>query len=292
MSKPRAIIIGASGLLGSYLYKYGFSGYDQIGTFQKYPLDNLVHLDITQRVEVESLIRDFNPDLIFLPAAFTNVDLCEEKKELCFRINVEGVQNVVDAIKDTKTKLVYFSSDYIFNGHGGPYIESDIPDPLSVYGKSKLEGEKVILKNTNNFLIIRTTGIYGWEPQQKNFVVNLIKKNSEKINVYVPIDQVTTPTYAGDLAEVVWKIVKMNKNGIYNVVGSDLLSRLEFANLAAEVFGLEKKFIIGVNTEAMGKKAVRPLNGGLTISKIREDLNLDTLGARDGLLSMKKEKWQ
>lgn len=285
----KALIIGASGLVGNYLYKNISPEYEIIGTFQNYSLDNLIHLDITDKNAVRQVIYDSKPDFVFLPAAFTNVDLCEEKKELCWQINVEGVQNVASLLKGTQTKLTYFSTDYIFDGKNGPYSEDDAPSPLSVYGASKLEAEKIIAHLLNNFLIIRTTCIYGWEPQQKNFVLNLIKRINRKETVRVPIDQVTTPTYSGELSEISFRLAREDKRGIYNVASSSLISRYDFAILVAEIFGLDKNLIYGIKTQDLSQKAKRPLKGGLKIDKIKRELGVDMLTAKESLLRMKKE---
>lgn len=286
----KILIIGASGLIGNNLYKNLSSEFEIIGTFLKYSLDNLIRLDITDKNAIKKIVQDVKPDFVFLPAAFTNVDLCEEKKETCWQINVGGVLNAASVLKDTNIKLIYFSTDYIFNGRNGPYDENDQPEPLSVYGKSKLEGEKVIEHILNNFLIIRTTCVYGWEPQQKNFILNLIKKINRKESVKVPIDQVTTPTYVGNLTKIVWRLAREDKSGIYNVVGSSLISRFNFALLATEVFSLDKNFIFGVKTNELTQKAKRPLNGGLRIDKIKKEFRIDIPGAKEGLLLMKKER--
>ena len=284
------LIIGASGLVGSYLYRLISNECDTTGTFRGHPLKNAIYLDITDRQAVEDTVSRISPDYIFLPAALTNVDRCEEEKELCFRVNVGGTQNIVDALKGTAAKIVYFSTDYIFDGRNGPYSESDQPHPLTEYGKSKLEGETNIQKALNNFLIIRTTCVYGWEPQEKNFVIKLIKKIKTGGKIEVPIDQITTPTYAGNLAEISWNLAKKDKRGIYNVAGNSLLSRLEFAYLVSAIFGLDRSLIQGVKTQVMQHRALRPLNGGLKIDKIKEELGLGIPGSREGLLLMQKER--
>lgn len=286
----KSLVIGASGLVGSYLYRKISTECQVIGTYQYYACDKLIHLDIRSKDAVKKIIFEAAPDFIFLPAAFTNVDVCEEKKKFCFEINVGGVRNIVDALKGTNIKLIYFSSDYIFNGKDGPYDEEFKPNPLGIYGKTKLDAERIIKKKMGDFLIIRTTCVYGWEAQEKNLVLNLIKKINLKEKMEMPVDQITTPTYAGSLSEIVWNLVKSGKKGIYNVAGNTLMSRLEFALLVADVFNLDRDYIIGVETEHMHRKARRPLRGGLKVDKIKEDLGLNIYDTKTDLLRMKKEK--
>ncbi|MCK9604188.1 MAG: SDR family oxidoreductase [Candidatus Omnitrophica bacterium] len=284
------LIIGASGLVGSYLYRLISPECNTVGTFQNYPLDDSVYLDITSIDAVRKIIDETQPDFVFLPAALTNVDFCEENKEACFKINIEAVKNIALILKDKKAKLIYFSTDFIFNGQNGPYGEEDLPAPLGVYGQSKLEAEKAVRENLVDYLIIRTTCIYGWEPQEKNFVVNLIKKNRVGSLVEVASDQITTPTYAGSLAALSWKLAKAGKEGIYNITGSTVISRLDFAFLVAKVFSLNRDLIVGVTTEQLKRRARRPLNGGLKIAKVEKEFGIGISGAEQGLLEMKKEK--
>jgi len=283
----KALIIGASGLIGSHLYKLIPSDFKVVGTFRNHRLDNLIHLDITKADETKKVIHDFKPDVIFLPTAFTNVELAEEKKDICRLINVDGVGNVVAILKNFNAKLIFFSTDYIFNGKDGPWDEEALPEPLGVYGESKLEGERIIANNLDNYLIIRTTWVYGWESQKKNFVVNLIKR---KDPLRVPCDQVSTPTYAGDLAKAVWKLVREDKVGVYNIVGKNLMNRFDFACLVAEVFDLNKALILPAKTIELSQRAKRPLKAGLKTNKVEQELQIHMPQVKESLLSMKKEK--
>ncbi len=284
----KALIIGASGLVGNALYKTLSAQCQVKGTYCGYPSECLVRLDISNKPAVEKIIKDFNPDYVFLPAAMTNVDLCEDNKDVCMKVNVGGVKNVIDAVKSQSSKLIYFSTEYVFDGKNGPYSETDIPNPINAYGKAKLEAEKNIISELKNYLIIRTTGIYGWEPQGKNFVMGLIRRNRLKETVKVPLDQISTPTYVQDLANVSWKLANFEKCGIYNVAGISLINRLEFTNSIADEFGLDKKLINAVKTEDLKQKAVRPLNGGLKTDKISNELNIHMSSVAEGLKLMKR----
>ncbi len=284
----KVLIIGASGLVGNTLYRILSSQYQVEGTYCGYPCECLVRLDISDRRSVEKVIESFNPDCVFLPAAMTNVDLCEDNKDACIRVNVEGVNNVVSVIKDHPCKLVYFSTEYVFDGKNGPYSEDDKPNPINVYGKAKLEAEYIISSLLKDYLIIRTTGIYGWEPQGKNFVMGLIRRNRLKETVKVPVDQISTPTYVEDLAVTSLELVHSGKKEIYNVAGSSLINRLEFANFIADEFGLNKRLIRGIKTEDLMQKAARPLAAGLKIDKISGELNIHMSSAVEGLKLMKR----
>ena len=286
----RVLIIGASGLVGGGLYKHISTLNETVGTFKKFPLKDFVCLDITDRQGIQELISKVSPEYVFLPAALTNVDLCEEQSDFCQKINVQGVKNVVDVIRGISSKLIYFSSDYVFDGHNGPYAEDDIPSPLTEYGRSKLAAEQNIQLQLKNYLIIRTTCVYGWEAQGKNFVINLINKSKSPSVVEVPCDQITSPTYVGNLASITWELARRDKIGIYNVVDDSILSRLEFALTVADIFGLDKSLIRGVTTESMKRKASRPLNAGLKTGKIKKEMDLRINDVRRSLLLMQREK--
>ncbi|TRZ96073.1 SDR family oxidoreductase [bacterium] len=286
----KALVIGASGLVGSYLYRALANKYEIQGTFFRHQINGLLCLDITQVEGVQGIISSFRPGLVFLPAAFTNVDLAEEQKDVCRQINVEAVRNVVSGLQGRDDKLIYFSTDYIFDGKNGPWPEDAEPKPLNVYGSSKFDAEKIIQESLSNYLIIRSTWVYGWEIDGRNFVQSLIRRLNNREIVKVPLDQIATPTYAGDLADIVCRLVNENKSGVYNIAGSSLISRMEFAYLVAEVFGLDKSLILGVKTEDLVQQAKRPLNAGLKTGKIEQELKIRVPTAKESLLRMQKER--
>lgn len=283
------LVVGASGLVGSYLFKTISLDTSVIGTYQKFAIPGLQPLDISCDHNIAKLIETLKPNFVFLPAAFTNVDACEEKKDFCKAINIDGVRNVIKAIQGTSALLIYFSTDFIFNGKAGPYTEESKPNPISFYGETKLSAEKLIAESLKKYLIIRTTCVYGAEPQEKNFVMSLVKKLHAKEGMDVPSDQVTTPTYAGNLAEITWRLAQERKNGIFNIVGASRMSRLDFAFLVADAFGLDKRFVRGVSTASLKRKAERPLNAGLTIDKIEKTLGIRIPTPQESLETLKDE---
>ena len=167
----KALIIGGSGQVGGHLSnKLGNLGKSVVITHHRQATSNSIFLDIVSKDKVHQLISEFKPTHIYLPAAATNVDECEKNPDSTFPVNVTGVQNVVEAANHVNARLIYFSTDYIFDGVNGPYNESEPPNPICEYGKQKVCAEHYILSSCKDFLIIRTTVVYGWEQQQKNFV--------------------------------------------------------------------------------------------------------------------------
>jgi len=286
----KVLVIGASGLVGSSLYERFSKEYEVIGTYNSHKFANLIHLDLLDISELKKILNEFNPSIILLPAALSSVEYCEENKDDCWKYNVTAPSNLIRLIGKSDTKLVFYSTDYIFNGEEGPYSEEDIPNPLNNYGKAKLETENNIINNISNYLILRTTVVYGWELLGKNFIYRLIENTKKHQVTKVPKDQNGTPTFVENVAEATLKLIKSNKFGIYNVAGSELMSRYEFAKIAAEIFNLDKNHIHPVLTTDLNQIASRPLNGGLKIDKLRKNIKINMMKPREGLVHMLKNK--
>jgi dTDP-4-dehydrorhamnose reductase len=285
------LIIGASGFVGSLLYKILSKKEEAVGTFcnRQPEIERLLYLDITDRKSVEEIIREIRPHVIILTSALTHVEYCEDHQQEAYNVNVLGTANVVMIAKEIGAKLVFFSSEYIFNGEKGPYSEIDIPNPINYYGKTKLEGETVIINNLNDYLIIRTTVIYGYQRDGKNFIMQLIQKNKTGQIMNVPIDQYGSPTFRDNLVEVVIELIKRDKKGIYNVVGPEIINRFDFSILAADILGLDKNLIISKPTVELGQKAKRPLKAGLKIDKVKKEIGAKLLSPKEGLEILKKQ---
>jgi len=285
----KVLVISASGLVGGWLYRLFGREFSVLGTTFPKPVLHFTIADISDTEKIAKLIGDFQPGLILQPAALTHVDWCEAHPLECWSVNVEGTESVVMAAKKTGAGYIFFSSDYVFDGRSGPYLETDSPNPVSVYGKSKLAAEKLVQENLKNYLVIRTTGVYGRELAEKNFVMGLIKKLGSGQQMKVPSDQTANPTLASNLAEVVKELVQLGKTGIYNVAGADIIDRVSFAVQAAKTFGLDPGLIVPVTTAELGQAAARPLRGGLKLDKTRSEVKTRILGAKEGLERMKGE---
>ena len=224
----QSLVIGASGFVGEHLVAaLKFVGQVPVSTYRKTPIPSATFLDITQQAEVQNLLESTNPEIVFLPAALTNVDFCEIHFDEAYEINVRGVQNVIHAANTTRSKLIYFSSDYIFDGRAGPYDEEATANPITQYGRHKLSAEHYIALFAKDYLIVRTTVVYGWERQGKNFVLRLIESLKEHNIVKVPMDQIGSPTYANNLAQIVVELSTSNLNGVINITGPDCISRYD-----------------------------------------------------------------
>jgi dTDP-4-dehydrorhamnose reductase len=289
----RCLVIGASGLVGEHLVnELILSGQSPIFTFRTHPIPSAEQLDIYQTLQVRHFFREFRPEIVFLPAAWTNVDECEKNRELSYQTNVIGAKNVVDASNSMGARLIYFSTDYIFDGASGPYDETSVANPISEYGRQKLIAEHYIATTSSNFLIVRTTVVYGWERQGKNFIYRLVKLLREGSTIRVPMDQIGTPTYAPELAQNAIKLAKMDVQGVIHIAGANCINRYEFAIETAKVFGLPQDLVIPVSTKELNQLAERPLSAGLKTKKAAQLLQTSFMSSREGLFSLRSAKGQ
>jgi len=284
----KMLIIGASGQIGFNLYQALAGSHQVTGTYFSYPMPDMYRLDMTKPGLVKDFIAGLNPAIIFLPAAWPDVEACEKRPELCNKVNVDGTRNVLKAGCQINSKVVFFSTDYLFDGAAGPYAETEPPNPLNRYGKAKNEAEKLIRQSACPHLIIRTSVVYGYEKQGKNFVVRLNGRLRRGEKVKVPADQFSTPTYVNNLCAIIKELVESGREGIYNIAGPELLNRYDFAVLAAEIFGLDRSLITPVATGVLGQQALRPLRGGLKVDKVRSVAVTPPMNVREGLIDLKR----
>lgn len=281
------LIVGASGLVGLTLRRV-FP--DAIGTYFRTATPDLEPLDITDAPAVDALVDRVRPRLILLPAAQPNVDRCETEPEESERVNVEGTRHVARAAARIGARLVYFSTDYVFDGREGPYAPDAPTAPIQTYGRHKLAAERVVQETVADHLIARICGVYGYQPDGKNFVMALTRLAKAGQRMRVPSDQWGTPTLADNLADAIHELALSDHRGIVHPVGPDCLPRIEFAELAAEVFGYAPDFLDPVSTPELKQPAARPLRGGVDNRSTQALLHRTRLvGAREGLTIMRRQ---
>lgn len=292
----RIMITGCHGLLGQSVLKMFLKSTDSeilatakdARTFLDFGGFDYTMLDITSRSDVKNLVVYFRPDVIINTAAYTNVDGCETNRELAWRVNVEGVRNLVNSARRVDAKLIHISTDYIFDGKNGPYTEDAIPNPINYYGRTKLASENEIKIGGIRFAILRTNVLYGVGKNVKsNFALWLYQKLSNRESIKVVTDQIGNPTYVDDLAFAILKIVEFDKEGIYNVGGKDFVDRYTFAVKLAEIFGFDRELITPVKTSELNQIAPRPLKSGLVTLKAESELGLKPYGVEDGIREFK-----
>ncbi len=280
---PSQLVIGASGQVGEHLLRT--LGAEGAGTYLEHPVAGLHRLDARDERATAALIDELGAEVVYLTASEPNVDLCEREPEATRAINVAVVEAAARACRATGARLVFFSTDYVFDGRGGPYGEEDEPRPLCEYGRQKLEGERLALA-LEGAIVVRTAVVYGWERQGKNFVVRLIAGNRAGERWRVPADQVGSPTYAPNLAEAAVALARARAAGIFHVAGAAAVDRYTFALEAARVFSLDATLIEPVRTADLDQAAARPLQAALRVDKTAKTIGLPLLAYPDGLRAM------
>lgn len=294
--RTRILIIGSNGMLGQRLTEF-FSrtnNYELLCASVEpnsfIPNVDYRCIDVTQKNKVREIILDFFPDFVINVAAYTNVDKAEKERELAWKINVNGVENIALYSWTVDAHLIHISTDYIFDGKKGPYTEEDKPCPIGYYGRTKLASENSIRTSGVRYTIIRTNVLYGpakyGRPDFVRWVINSLRAGE---SIKIVTDQINNPTYIDDLVEAINKIIEFKKEGIYNIAGNEILSRYDFTIKIAEYFHLDKNLIIPVLTKDLNQAAPRPLKSGLIILKAMTELGYKPRSINETFELMKKE---
>tara|TARA_B100001123_G_C15152649_1_gene964117 strand:+ start:269 stop:1132 length:864 start_codon:yes stop_codon:yes gene_type:complete len=254
------------------------------------------NLDITNQSMLYKIIKKIKPHAIINTAAYTKVDLAETNFEEANKVNSIGPKYLSLISKEFNCFLIHISTDYVFDGKKGSlYTETDITNPISVYGKTKLMGEREIIKELDKYIIFRVSGLYG--PEGNNFVFKILKFLKELNSIKVVNDQYSRPTSTLDFSKVIWNVIKNNRNkkyktGIYNYSdGGDVVSRYEIAKYIANNikdinFSLKK--IEPISSLKMNFPAKRPNNSGLSLKKTIKDFNIKETNWKDSVLRVIK----
>jgi len=290
----KILVIGGSGVIGSKIRKkFTSEKIDLFSTFMSHELNckNDFLLDIRKKNDVEKIFDKIKPDIVIHTSAITNIDLCEDDHNLADSVNIIGTKNIIEFSEKINSKLVFVSTSFVFDGEKSIYYETDSTNPTTYYGKTKEISEKNISNSNLDYLILRTDQPYSWIEswQHTNSVLRIIEKlKAKKIHQEVT-DWYNTPTYVPDFVEATNKLIFNNKSGIYHLVGSDFISRFEWAKIICEYFNLEQELIVPIKSEEL-KLSAKRVNVNLSNEKIFNDLGIKMMGIRDGLKSMIQEK--
>lgn len=244
----KILIVGSNGQLGKELTRQFESKYELL-------LYDIPSIDITNYQAVESLISDTKPTVVINAAAYTNVEKAEDEEDDAYRVNALGAHNLALACKKSRAKLVHISTDYVFDGTATmPYHEFDSPNPLSVYGKSKFWGEKLVEQVSGEYFILRTSWLYGDGP---NFVRTMLKLAEQRDYLTVVADQYGTPTYTKDLVWVIDRLIQTEFYGLYHASNQGSCTWWDFARKIFELADKSVK-VEPVSTAEYPQKAKRP----------------------------------
>ncbi len=259
MAKQKILITGCGGLLGSELLKYLSKYYIVKGV-------DLSDFDICNEAIVNKFISNYQPMAVCHTAAYTDVDQAENEKDKVEAVNIIGTENIAKACRNVKAKLIYYSTDYVFSGEkNSPYTEDDIPDPVNNYGQSKLKGEQRVVSILEDYLIMRTSWLYGYKG--KNFVHSIIKKGYEQVRsvqreeIISPIkivdDQIGNPTWCYDVACQTKVMIENNMQGLYHCSSGGEVSWYELSKTIFEILKM-KVLLKPCSTEDYPHIAKRP----------------------------------
>jgi len=290
------LITGCNGLLGSKLCAAALDRYHIVGLDihpHALPLlpDIIYHRgDITRPETAEPVFSEYRPWQVIHTAAFTEVDGCERDHDRAWQVNVTGAANMAALCRRYNAGMVHISTDYVFNGENGPYTEEDPPNPISWYGRTKLESETAVRDIMPDAVICRTTVLYGHAPGTRpNFVSWLVSKLDKGESVKIVADQYGSPTLADDLAAAIILLMNRKVSGIFNTVGPDCINRLQFARMIVRAFDLDPSLLGELESSRLMQAASRPSRGGLKTDKIVKSTGFAFSTVADGLRKMRAQ---
>lgn len=267
----KIFISGASGLVGGNCLKhFKEQGHEVVGSYFSFPTPETVYYNTLDEKDATNFdLIGFKPEVIVHCGALTHVDYCEDHVEESYEKTVVSTKNLLELAKKCQAKLVYLSTDYVFDGQHGPYSEDDQVNPLSVYAAHKLEAENLVLQDDAQHLVLRVTNVYGHEIRNKNFVARIIEQcvAKQKLTLKLPYDQYATPSNAWDIARAMLVLLNDQQSGIFHIASTDWMNRVELALTVLKYFPEAAYELIPLSTADLKQAANRPLRGGLLKSK-------------------------
>ncbi|OGP64870.1 MAG: dTDP-4-dehydrorhamnose reductase [Deltaproteobacteria bacterium RBG_13_53_10] len=262
----RILVIGAKGMLGrdlSEVLRSSFRSEVIVGW-------DLDEIDISDEKSTIEKIVSLGPAIIVNLAAYTDVDGCESNERKAFSVNAEGMKHVALGARRCGGKVVFLSTDYVFDGKKGePYVEEDPPHPLNVYGRSKLKGEEYVEELTEDYLIIRAQWLYG--KHGKNFVDSILQQVKKKKVLSIVDDQIGSPTYTVDLSQAISDLLRCDARGVFHVANSAFCSWYVFGRTIVELSGIGKVEILPISSGEIGRPATRPCYSVFDCEKFRRN---------------------
>jgi dTDP-4-dehydrorhamnose reductase len=288
------IITGVHGLVGQYLLQLpALSAYNIVATSRggcrvnELLTSNMtyVEMDITDEARVNEVMVLYKPSIVIHLAAAAQPDWCEQNQEACWEINVHATEILAKATEKVNGFFIYVSTDFVFDGEGGPYTEEDQPNPVNYYGKSKLAGEEAVQKIVTAWAIVRTVLVYGNTIDgTRSNIITWVKNALDKHQpIKVVGDQIRTPTYAGDLVMGIFLVAEQKATGLWHISGKDTVSPYEVAVKVADYLHLDKSLMTKVDASIFTQPAIRPLKTGFNIQKAIDQLGFQPLSLEEGM---------
>ena len=288
----RFLVTGAAGLVGRQVAKdlvtLGYQVYSCYNN-NKPEFGIPTHTDITNPESVTKAIDNANPDVVIHLAALTNVDHCENEKEMAMNINAKATEVLSRQAARKNAFLLYVSTDYVFDGEQGMKKETDVPNPIDFYGKTKLEGEKAVAGLASDWCIARTSTPFGMHTVKKSFPLWVIENLKANKEIDVIVDQYTSPTYVPNLSHMIIESCTRQIVGTIHLAGRTRISRYALAESIVEKLSLDKRLLKAVSINDMKWPAKRPRDSSLDVSKASSILKEKPLSIDNALDSFIKE---
>lgn len=294
----KILVTGANGLLGQHLVNdFAGKGHQVLG-LGKGPcrLPNTLigqweyqTADIAEAAALEAAAANFGqPDVVVHAAAETQVDICENNKDTCYRTNVMGTQTCLEFSRQKQAHFIFISTDFVFNGEQGLYSEDDKMDPINYYGHTKMEGERLLESSGIKYSILRTCLVYGNALQgTRSNIMTWVKDNLERgQHIKVVSDQIRTPTYIGDLVKGVELTMNSGSTGIFHISGEEVMTPYDMALKTVEHFNLDGSLIEKVDASVFSQPGKRPLKTGFNISNAKRLLGYQPISFKEGMERM------
>ena len=266
------LVIGSGFLGGNIVNEFRNNEIKVIGTNYNKNSSDEIHFDITNMDSIVSCVKKYSPQVIINCAANVNVDKLENNEKLAFSINAYGAESIARVCKNNKIRLLHISSDAVFDGKKGMYVEEDVTNPVNIYAKSKMLGEKLISKNLENYVIIRTN-FYGFHKQDKflfNWILSKLK-NNERFPGFN--DVFFNPLEVTNLSKMIYELSEKNFCGILHLSSDEIFSKFEFATKISEFFGFDSNLIRKGSIDDLDLNAKRPKNTTLVNNKAKNLLD-------------------
>jgi len=294
--KSKLLVLGGSGLVGSTVIDYTKNDYDVIFSYNNnkifVPNTKSFQIDLlNENNKIETIIQNYNPDIVLHTIAHSSVDLCETDHMIADKLHIDATQKIANACVCTDSKLIFLSTDAVFEGQlNKKYCEDDIPNPINYYGKTKLDAEKIVLNASLSNVVLRTSVIYGWHKKSRftNWILDYLK-DGKKVDPFS--DQFNTPTLIDDLVKAIFNIIDNDISGLYHATGKTCLNRYQFATLLARKFSYDPTLIHPVTKLEKKQNAPRPISTCLDSTKLENAINFsfsDIISGIDSIFNKSK----
>jgi dTDP-4-dehydrorhamnose reductase len=271
----KVLVTGSAGLVGQQVVKDLSNSHQVFSCYNesKPEYGDSVKMDLKNHEMISSILTEKKPDIVIHLGAMTGVDLCEKEKTSASEINTKATEIIAKECSKLNSFLVYVSTDYVFDGNLGMYKEDDVTNPLGFYGKSKLEGEKVVQNFSTNWCIARTSTPFGLHPTKKSFPMWVIENLQKQKQIDVLIDQFTSPTYIPNLSRMLIEISERRVTGIIHTAGASKISRYQMASMVSDKLNLDSTLLKQISINKMTWVAQRPKDSSLDVSRAISILN-------------------